>query len=103
MRAIGLKELQGAINRILDDLVARGVESIPIEHGYYWNVLDDKFVMDSVPTDLGVGDLNADLDYVRSSLESEDAPPALLLVGLASLLSYVGERAGDQLYQGQAN
>lgn len=102
VHAIDVAELQKGINRILDQLRAHGVEQIPIEQGYYWNIFDDdKFLMDAKPADLGVGDLLYDLRDVESSLDPSYEPPPLLLVALASLLSYVGTRAGDQLHPGK--
>jgi hypothetical protein len=92
---------------LLDKLRTEGVEKIALDQGYYWKVFEDEmFLMNATPENLGVGDLAFDLDNVGAALELDNDAPPLLLVGLASLLSYVGLRAGDQLYpgiQGQGN
>jgi hypothetical protein len=101
MHAIDVAQLQKAINTLLDKLKTEGVEKIALDQGYYWKVFEDEmFLMNATPGNLGVGDLVSDLENVGATLELDDDAPPLLLVGLASLLSYVGLRAGDQLYSG---
>lgn len=93
MSSINLGELQRAINRLLDQLSAAGIQEVVLDQPYYWKVLDDeKYIMSSKPNELGIGDLAFEAEAIRCALDPDEPPPKLLLVSLAALLSHVGSR-----------
>jgi len=98
MSAVDISAIKQAVNMLLDHVIEQGVESLPLEKQFYWKVLDDeKYQMERKPSDLGVGDLFADLSFVDAVLSAKDQPVALSLIELAPILAYIGEVAGQKL------
>ncbi len=98
MRTIDIPTIKAAVNLLLDHLMERGLENLPLSEQFYWKVLDDeKYVMNKAPSDPGVGDLAADLDFVEGVTRDGHHMTALTLTEFGPLLTYIGEYAGTHL------
>ncbi|MEW9571734.1 hypothetical protein ABQJ54_08215 [Rhodanobacter sp. Si-c] len=94
MRNIEIRKLKEAINLLLDHVIDKGSDSIALEEQFYWKVSDsEKYKVNSEPTELTVGDLFDDLDFVENVLHSKDNLVAYTLTEVAPILAYVGEAA----------
>ncbi|GAB3787889.1 hypothetical protein [Dyella agri] len=98
-KTIDLIELRRAIEVLFDHImITRGIREVEIEHPFYWAVLPgESRAMDERPSDLGVGDLNDDLDFVLGVLRPDASPVALTLTEAAPLLAYVGEAVSNKV------
>lgn len=98
VNTIDVAELRRSIDTLLDGLLQAGVNQIEVTDRYYWKVFpDEKYRFDVKPTDLGAGDLIDDIESMGDVLATPEAGTHYLLATLASLLTYVAERASDQM------
>jgi hypothetical protein len=88
---VKVEELRRSATLLFDYLEKSGYTSFPLEKDFYW-LINEKQRYDPVndPTDIGLGQLYDDLDFLRGMLR-EDRPIAYGLVYLSSLLTYIGE------------
>ncbi|WP_158884385.1 hypothetical protein [Rhodanobacter sp. L36] len=95
-RTIELAMLRRAVDALFDHvMIARGINEVVIDQPMYWSILPhDSRKMDEPPSELGVGNLNDDLDFVPSVLKTGASPVSLTLTEVAPLLTYVGEVVG---------
>ncbi len=92
VRSIDIKKIKEATNRILDQLLADGIETIPLSNQMYLAVSStEKYDMDNVPEQLVVGDLFDDLEFSESILQSDERAAVYSLTEISPLLAYVGE------------
>jgi len=98
MRNIDIRKLKEVINLLLDHVVDKGFDSIALEEQFYWKVSDsEKYRVNNEPTELSVGDLFDDLDFVERVLHNKDNIVSYTLTEVASVLAYVGEVASNRL------
>lgn len=98
MRNIEIRKLKEAINLLLDHVIDSGSDSIALEEQFYWKVSDsEKYKMNNEPTQVAVGDLFDDLDFVERVLHNKDNIVAYTLTEVAPILAYVGEVASNRL------
>jgi hypothetical protein len=90
MRSISIPLLRDALNILLDRFTAMGIDSVPLNHQFYWKILDDeKYVMDAAPRQPGVGDLFDDLDFTEKVADAGDDAVAYSLADVVPLLAYL--------------
>ena len=71
------------------------ISSIPIEEDNYWNVpTEGLYNALKDPTDLDMGQLYEDWDFLTKITNKEEAV-SLMMIHLAPLLRYVGEKIGQ--------
>ena len=98
MRTIDLRGLKESVNVLLDHIIDSGIESIPLEKQLYWQVdAKERFDLQKSPTELVVGDLFDDLDFVERVLLRKQDAVAYTLTELAPILEYIGEVASGKL------
>jgi hypothetical protein len=98
LRTIDIKLVKESLNVLLDHVIECGIESLPLDHGYYWQVgREDKFDMQKEPKEHLVGNLPDDLDFVERVLERREQATAYTLTELAPVLAYIGEMASAKL------
>jgi hypothetical protein len=94
-REIELKVLKSAVNAVLDHLVEDlGIEKVAIEDGqdFYWDCpYPEMHTVSTQPTDLTVGRLSDDFDFIKSVHRGQSADVSYNLVHIAPLLRYIGE------------
>jgi hypothetical protein len=95
-REINLKVLKSAVNAVLDHLVEDlGIENVAIEDekDFYWDCPYPKMHDVSMQlSDLTVGQLSDDFDFVKLIRRGESGDISYNLVHIAPLLRYIGER-----------
>jgi hypothetical protein len=93
---VSISDLRKVTNFLFDHIEKDlHISTVPIEEDYYWdiptaelyNVLRD-------PPQLGIGQLYDDGDFLAKLKAKEDAP-SLMMIHLAPLLRYVGEKIGQ--------
>jgi len=96
---IDLRELQRAVNAILDHIVDDlGIETLPIrkDKDLYWDVpMNRLYDVKKDPPKLDVGRLADDLEFVMLMLQDERHPVGAVLLHVAPLLRHVGEEIGQ--------
>jgi len=98
MRNIDIQKLKEAINLLLDHVIDKGSDSITLEEQFYWKVNDnEKYRVNNEPTELSVGDLFDDLDFIEKFYRTKDNIVSYTLTEVAPVLAYVGEVASNRL------
>ena len=94
-REIDLKVLKSAVNAILDHLLEDlGIENVAIadEKDSYWDCpYPQMHDVSMQPSDLTVGQLSDDFDFVKLVRRGQRADVSYNLVHIAPLLRYIGE------------
>jgi hypothetical protein len=94
-REINLKVLQSAVNAVLDHLLEDlGIENVTIEdeNDSYWDCpYPGMHDVSMQPSDLTVGQLSDDFDFVKLVRRGQSADISYNLVHIAPLLRYIGE------------
>jgi len=94
-REIDLKMLKSAVNAVLDHLVEDlGIETVAIEgekHSYWDCPYPEMHDVSTQPSDLTVGQLSDDFDFVKLIRRGQSADISYNLVHIAPLLRYIGE------------
>ena len=93
MKEINLVQLQAAINQILDYLTKqKGVQAVALEKDMYWNVPTDAlYFVDKQPSELDIGSLYDDWEFVQANTIGASEAVPLQLTEIATLLRYIGE------------
>ena len=96
---IDLLELRAVALRLLNHVIDTcGVTKISLDENFYWTVpADVAFKTDAMPTQLDVGSLADDWEFVSSLLRPDAIPVAYQLTELAPLLAYIGEKLAVEL------
>jgi hypothetical protein len=90
-------ELKAVVNLILDHIVHDlKVESIPIEENLYWD-MDIKYLYDvqNKAPELDIGSLVDDWDFLTKLGTDRRDAVSLMLIHVAPLLRYIGEKVGQ--------
>lgn len=88
-----IDDLRKFADMLLLHLKEQGIDEVPIDADYYWNIPSDElYEPRKTPVELDIGQLSEDLNRLRKILIKEDEPIGYALVWLSSLLRYVGER-----------
>jgi hypothetical protein len=92
---IDLKVLKSAVNAVLDHLLEDlEIENVAIESGkdFYWDCpYPEMHDVSMQPSDLTVGQLSDDFDFVKLIRRGQSADISYNLVHIAPLLRYIGE------------
>jgi len=92
---INLKMLKQAVNFVLDHLIEDlNLEVVPIEDGkdFYWDCPASEMYNSSFkPTELDVGRLSDDVDFVQLIQRGQSGDISYNLVHVAPLLRYIAE------------
>ncbi len=94
---IDIEKLRLITNQIFDHISCDlKISKVPLEQDYYWNIPSDSlFDVDSTPSELDIGQLFDDLEFLLKTLDNEEQAVSLMFVHLAPLLRYVGEKVGQ--------
>jgi hypothetical protein len=90
---IELAQLKVIVDRLLDHAInSRGVSKITVDKIYYWAVPEEsRYNMEDKPSELEVGSLDDDWDFIKSLSNKQTDPVIYQLTEVAPLLSYLGE------------
>lgn len=96
---LNVQELKKVIDLIFEHLSADlSVRSVPIESGkdFYWEVPTKQLfeVRKDQPT-LDIGRLSDDLEFLQSMSNERAEAASLMLIHVAPLLRYIGEKIGQ--------
>lgn len=98
MAVIDIANLRQSVDQIFAHIQDRGLSQIELTEQHYWLVdPSKKYVMNSEPTELVVGDLVSDLDVAKSLASPTSDALAYHLALIGPLLTYVGEEAAKRL------
>ncbi len=94
---IELEKLKVITNQLLDHLRDDlKIEKIDLDEDYYWNVpTSDLYDPRSKPSELDLGQLSDDWEFLLKTLDDKDQAVSLMLTHLAPLLRYIGEKVGE--------
>lgn len=96
-REINLTVLKSAVNAVLDHLMEDlGIENFAIEdeRDSYWECpYPEMYDVSMLPSNLTVGQLSDDFDFVELVRRGQSADVSYNLVHIAPLLRYIGETA----------
>ena len=102
-REINLKVLKAAVNAVLDHLVDDlGIEAVAIEDDKdaYWDCpYPEMHNVSMQPSELSVGQLSDDFDFVKLVRRGQSADDSYNLVHIAPLLRYIGAQLTDKATQ----
>jgi hypothetical protein len=90
---INLETLKLAINSVLDHIIEDlGLKTVPLDKNHYWDCPEPEIYDSSTrPSELTVGSLTDDLDFIKSIRGGQSADASYNLVHIAPLLRYIGE------------
>jgi hypothetical protein len=99
MVELDVRELKRAIDAIFDH-IGRDlkIEKLKLkeDQDFYWEVPSDKLhAVKEAPPKLDVGRLSDDWEFLESIAKDKDQAVALMLIHVAPLLRYIGERIGQ--------
>jgi hypothetical protein len=85
--------LKLAVNSVLDHLIEDlGLESVPLDKDHYWDCPAPEIYDSSTrPSELTVGCLTDDMDFIQSIRRGQSADASYNLVHIAPLLRYIAE------------
>lgn len=90
---IKIVELKQIVGKLFSHLEEIGLESIKIDEDYYWHISEEeRFDMSHHPTDLGVGQLSDDWEFLSKLLEDDRDAVSYDFVYLARILEIIGEK-----------
>jgi len=97
MAAIDVAELREIVNKILDHILNDlKIKKVEIDQDFYWNVDSSSlYATKKKPPETDLGSLHDDLEFLREILEDKDQAVGLMLVHMAPLLRYLGEKVGQ--------
>lgn len=95
--AIKVSELRAIIDSILshveNDL---RLDEIELSEDYYWNIPDEAlYSVGQNPSELTVGSLCDDLEFLRPLLKDKEQAFSLMLIHVAPLLRYIATKVGQ--------
>jgi len=100
MSTINLKDIQRAINVLLDHLIkTRGIETVNLDKDFYWNIPSETLYdanLDPPNLKIDLGSFYADWEMISKLLQTDSVPVGYQLTQVAALLRYVGEATAAQ-------
>lgn len=99
MTEIAIEDIKRIIDRLLDHIKeARGIEAVEIKSPFYWDIpADQRYNMNTDVSELNVGSLDDDWEFVSKLLDPAEVPLSNQLTEVAPLLRYIGETLGAVL------
>lgn len=89
---ITTRELRHTFNSFIEHLEANNQYEFEVRDDYYWDVPEDaRYILDSQPTELTVGQLLDDWTWVKGMVQDQTIV-TYGLVWFASIIRYVGEQ-----------
>lgn len=99
LRVIDVQKLKLITNMILDRMINKlEIHEVNIEYDkdYYWDLYaEDIFKVKEDQPKLGIGRLADDWEFLQNILEERDNAVSLMLIHVAPLLRYIGEKIGQ--------
>lgn len=95
--AISISELKAVVNLILDHIVHDlKIERLQLDEDFYWDITDKKGLYDVAKEspNLDIGSLADDWDFLVKMDKDREQAVSLMLIHVAPLLRYVGEKVG---------
>ena len=94
---IRIADLRLITDRIFDHIEKDlHVSAVEIKQDYYWDLQDDNlYDPANEPTELGLGQLYEDWQFLSAILVDKEQAVALMLLHLAPILRYVGSEIGQ--------
>ncbi len=94
--AIDLERLKAAViaifDHLIEDLKLKTVQ-IDEKEDFYWHCASPEvYDVSKTPTDLDIGRLSDDMDFVKLIQRGQSGDVSYLLVHVAPLLEYIGEK-----------
>jgi hypothetical protein len=97
--AVDIEDLKKITNIILDRMITKlKLRQIPMEENqdFYWNVPSDVlFKVREAQPELDIGRLSDDWEFLKNILEDPDNGVSLMLIHVAPLLRWIGEKVGQ--------
>lgn len=96
---LDVEKLKKIVDRLFQHIVERhGVRTVELGTDFYWAIPEDELynVVDQ-PTELDVGRLSDDWEFVAKLLDEANSPVAYQLTEVAPLLRRLGEVLGRNL------
>jgi hypothetical protein len=92
-KSINLHELRVVVNRLFDHLIdEKKLTSVTLTKSMYWNIPTEQiYDVANSPTDLDIGSLTDDWEFIKSLLKPDAEPVTLQFTELAPLLRFIGE------------
>jgi len=99
LQNVSLEELRKIINSIFDHIIhdlSVPVVSLDTSKNLYWNIPSNElFDVGNIPSEIDIGSLYDDWEFLQSVLKSSDNGVALMLLHVAPILRYIGEKVGQ--------
>ncbi|MFZ0978402.1 MAG: hypothetical protein WAN23_03275 [Candidatus Acidiferrales bacterium] len=96
--AIDLERLKAAVSAIFDHLIEDlKLKTVQIDEkeDFYWHCESPEvYDVSKKPTDLGIGRLSDDMDFVKLIQRGQSGDASYTLVHVAPLLRYIAEKVG---------
>lgn len=93
---IEIEALRLVVNAIFDHIADLKISHVDLDQNFYWEVpREDLFVTNVKPEMECLGSLHDDLEFLAPVIEDKDQAVSLLLVHVAPLLRFVGEKIGQ--------
>lgn len=90
---IDVSELRIIIGKLFSHLENNGFDSVEITEDYYWNIPEEqKYNVLKNPSELDVGQLTDDWEFLRKIGEDDDHTIAYAFVWLGKILQAIGEK-----------
>lgn len=93
-----LKELENIMHLMIKKAEKNGIDTIKLEHDFYWNIDAEQKLDLSQDPKPNVGSLDDDLKSLRLVLEKKNELSVIDFERLGNLLVYVGERILNSNY-----
>lgn len=94
---IELQQLRDVVNRLFDHIITnRKVSKVELGANFHWNIMEENglYNMEKEPTEITVGSLEDDWEFVSGLLKEDTDPVAYQLTEVAPLLRRLGEVLG---------
>jgi hypothetical protein len=99
MAELDIRTLKKAIDAIFDHISNDlKIEKLTVkdDQEFYWEVPSDKlYAVKEVPSQLDVGRLRDDWEFLESVAKDKDQAVALMLIHVAPLLRHIGQEIGQ--------
>lgn len=96
---IQLGQLRTATDLLFKQLEDRGLKEICLDKDYYWEIDTGQYYdVTKKPTDLTIGSLYTDWEFVRGVASGENEPVSLNFLKIATLLRYLGDSVSEKDY-----
>jgi hypothetical protein len=90
---IKVSALKMVSDRLLIYLENRGHETIELNEDFYWNISEEeKYIMETSPVELEIGQLSEDWAFLMTAIEKERETLRYEFIWFAKILEVIGEK-----------